>query len=96
MIQEIANILVQPGHENAFEQGVDQARPLFLRASGCHGVALYRSIEEPLRYTLVVQWETVEDHMVHFRESADFQEWRKLVGPHFADPPVVHHVQQII
>jgi len=96
MIQEIARILVQPGHEEAFEQGVAQARPLFLRARGCHGVALYRGIEKPLAYTLVVQWETVEDHTVHFRESADFQAWRELVGPHFASPPAVHHVQQVI
>ena len=34
---------------------------------------LYRSIEQPQRYTLVVDWETVENHMVDFRESTDFR-----------------------
>lgn len=96
MIQEIASILVQAGHEKAFEDGVGQARPLFARARGCHGLELHRSIEEPQRYTLVVQWESVEDHMVHFRQSADFQEWRRLVGEHFASAPAVHHEQKVL
>jgi hypothetical protein len=34
----------------------------------------------------------VENHMVDFRESEDFQEWRRLAGPHFAAPPRVEHV----
>ncbi|MBV7486714.1 antibiotic biosynthesis monooxygenase [Bordetella sp. BOR01] len=96
MIQEIASILVTAGHEAEFETGVAQAKPLFMRARGCHGVALHRSIENPQQYTLVVDWETVENHMVDFRESADFQEWRKLVGPHFAQPPQVHHETKVL
>jgi len=96
MIQEIAHILVKPGHESAFEAGVAQAKPLFLRARGCHGLALHRSVEEPLRYTLVVQWASVEDHMVHFRESDDFQAWRALVADHFDGAPVVHHEAQVL
>ncbi|MCD0503273.1 antibiotic biosynthesis monooxygenase family protein [Bordetella petrii] len=96
MIQEIASILVTAGHETDFEAGVAQAKPLFLRARGCHGVALHRSVENPLQYTLVVDWETVENHMVDFRESDDFQEWRKLVGPHFAQAPQVHHETRVM
>ena len=82
--------------EALFEAGVAQAKPLFLRAKGCHGMELYRSIEHPQRYTLVVSWETVENHMVDFRESTDFQEWRKLVGGFFVEPPQVHHEQKVI
>jgi hypothetical protein len=41
----------------------------------------------------MVTWETVDDHTVHFRESQDFQEWRRLVGGFFAGPPQVGHVQ---
>ena len=54
MIQEIASIHVREGQEALFEAGVTQAKPLFLRARGCHGMELYRSIEQPQRYTLVV------------------------------------------
>ncbi|MNT48405.1 hypothetical protein D3C72_1851860 [compost metagenome] len=57
---------------------------------------LFRSIEQPEQYTLVVEWETVEDHMVHFRESPEFQQWRALVGDTFAAPPNVHHVSKAL
>ena len=95
MFWEIAQIEVKPGEESAFEQGVEQAVHLFRRAKGCHGMRLHRSVEVPTRYRLVVHWETVEDHTVTFRGSADFQEWRKLVGPHFASPPVVEHTSAL-
>jgi len=93
MIFELAQIDIKPGKESAFEQGVSQAAPIFKRARGCHGLQLLKSIEQPSRYTLMVTWETVEDHTVHFRQSADFQEWRRLVGECFAAAPQVNHVE---
>jgi len=92
MVTEIAQIDVKPGMEAEFESGVKSAAPLFKRAKGCHGMELRRSVEKPQRYRLYVEWATVEDHTVAFRGSADFQEWRKLVGHCFASPPEVEHV----
>ena len=96
MIREIAQIDVKPGMESEFEAGVQKAAPLFQRAKGCTGMALQRSIEQPARYRLVVQWATVENHTVDFRGSADFAEWRQLVGHCFAQPPQVEHVREVV
>ena len=96
MIFEIAHIAVKPGMEAAFEQGVAEAAPLFQRARGCHGLTLQRGIEEPTHYRLVVRWETVEDHTVHFRNSEDFQSWRRLVGHCFESVPRVEHVATVL
>src|SRR5262245_49190965 len=96
MIIEIAQIDVKPGLEQEFEAGVNAAAPLFKRAKGCTGMELVRSIEHPSRYRLFVKWETVENHTVDFRGSADFQEWRKLVGHCFAQAPHVEHVRQAV
>jgi len=96
MITEIAQIAVKPGLEEEFEGSVKQAAPIFRRAKGCHGMELRRSIEKSSRYHLFVTWETVENHNVDFRGSADFQEWRKLVGHCFAAPPEVEHVRQVV
>lgn len=96
MIFEIAIIEVKAGEEAAFEAAAAKAVPLFKRAKGCHSMELQRSIEMPSRYRLVVKYETLEDHTVHFRNSEDFQEWRRLVGPHFASPPVVEHTQTVL
>ena len=95
MIYEIAEIEVTAGSEVAFENAVAQASPLFKSAQGYCSLALNRSSEFPQRYRLVVGWETIEDHMVTFRESDGFQEWRRLASPHFASPPRVEHVRVV-
>jgi heme-degrading monooxygenase HmoA len=95
MFLEIAQIDVKPGMETEFESHVATAAPLFRRARGCSGMLLQRSHEKPQRYRLVVQWQTVENHTVDFRGSADFQEWRRLVGHCFASPPEVEHVREV-
>lgn len=94
MVLEIAQIDVKPGLESEFEAGVANAAPIFKRAKGCKGLDLQRSVEKPGRYRLFVTWETVENHTVDFRGSADFQEWRRLVGHCFADTPYVEHTRQ--
>ena len=96
MIHEIAEIDVIAGSEAAFEAAVAEAAPHFKLARGCRSFALDRSIEHPQRYRLMVGWDSVEDHMVHFRESAGFQSWRALVGHLFATPPRVEHVERVI
>ena len=96
MVFEIAEIHVVSGHGHDFEAAVQQAIPLFKRAPGCRGMVLQRVIEVPDKYRLVVQWETLEDHTVRFRGSPDFQEWRRLVGGHFAAAPVVEHAAEIL
>ena len=94
MILEIAQIDVKPGMEAEFEAGVKKAGPIFKRAKGCKSLSLQRSVEKPSRYRLFIGWDTVENHTVDFRGSADFQEWRKLVGHCFASPPEVEHVRE--
>jgi heme-degrading monooxygenase HmoA len=96
MILEIAQIDVKPGMEAEFEAAVRKAAPIFQRAKGCKSVTLQRSHEMPQRYRLFVQWATLENHTKDFRESADFREWRKLVGHCFAAPPYVEHVTEVL
>jgi quinol monooxygenase YgiN len=96
MITEIAQIDVKPGTEAEFERGVKQAVPIFQRAKGCRSMEVRRSIEKPNRYRLFIGWETVENHTIDFRGSADFQEWRKLVAHCFASPPDVEHVSEVV
>ena len=96
MIYEVAEIEVRAGAEAAFEAAVAEAAPLFQRARGCRSLGLQKVIEKPSTYRLFVGWETVDDHMVHFRASDDFQEWRRLAGAHFAGPPKVDHVEFVL
>lgn len=96
MITEIAQIEVQPGQEQEFEEAVAEALPHFLAADGCHGVDLLRGVEHPSRYRLMVRWETVEHHTVTFRASEGFARWRALAEPYFAAAPQVEHVHSVL
>ncbi|QDG93893.1 antibiotic biosynthesis monooxygenase (plasmid) [Rhizobium sp. NIBRBAC000502774] len=96
MIHEVASILIKPGMREQFEQSFALAVPLFKRAKGCKSIRLERSVEDPLRYLLVIGWETLEDHIVGFRNSDDYQHWRELVGGLFAAPPSVDHTEIVI
>ncbi|GCB04011.1 hypothetical protein PSUB009319_16420 [Ralstonia sp. SET104] len=91
VVFEMAHIEILAGKQGEFEAAVQQALPLFARAKGCHGAELHHIVERDTSYVLLVRWNTVQDHMVSFRESDDFQEWRKLVGPFFAKAPEVVH-----
>lgn len=91
MVLEVADIVVKPGREADFEAGVAKAAAIFAAAPGCRGMKLLRTIETPGQYRLLVEWDTVEDHTVAFRNSDDFKAWRALVGDCFAEPPRVDH-----
>jgi quinol monooxygenase YgiN len=93
---EIADITVKSGLEAEFEKGVAKAAPHFAAAKGCLGLDLQRSHETPQRYLLFVRWETVENHMVDFRNSPAFAEWRACVAHCFENPPRVEHVTHVL
>jgi hypothetical protein len=40
---------------------------------------------------LLVEWDSVEAHEENFRATDRFTQWRELLGPHFAGPPLVEH-----
>jgi len=92
MVTELADIHIKPGLDAAFLAAVRQAVPLFQRAHGCMSMRLEKRVEEADNYLLIIDWATLDDHNVTFRESADFQAWRALVGGFFARPPTVTHI----
>ena len=96
MILEIAQITIKSGMESEFEAGVQRAAPVFKAAKGCKAMELRRSIESPSRYLLFVTWETLENHTVDFRSSANFTEWRNLVSHCFDGAPQVEHAQTVL
>ncbi len=96
MIYEIAELHIQADSHQAFQAAVAEAVPLFKRATGCHAMRLDRTIERPDVYRLIIGWETLETHTVDFRSSADFLEWRRLVGPYFSAPPLVEHTTTVL
>jgi len=92
MIEEVADIRILPDQQQAFEAAIHTGvTTVIARAKGFCGYSVSRGIETPTRYLLRIQWETVEDHTIGFRQSPLFTQWRAIVSPFFAAPPVVEH-----
>ncbi|TAM45488.1 MAG: antibiotic biosynthesis monooxygenase [Burkholderiaceae bacterium] len=94
MILELADIRIQAGQQAAFDEAIQRGlRTVIARAKGFQGFKINKGIETPERYVLQIFWATLEDHTVAFRQSPLFAEWRAIVGPFFAAPPVVEHFE---
>ena len=97
MILEIANFYIHAGQQAPFEAAMKQAiatalsqSPGFIRASVQHGV------EFPEHYVLLVEWETLDDHMQGFRNGPLFAVWRGLLSEFFASPPHMAHYRDVL
>ena len=96
MILEIADIRIPPGQNAAFEEAIARGLDTVVsRAQGFKGAKVNRGIESPERYILQIFWDTLEDHTVGFRQGPLFGQWRAIVGPFFAAPPVVEHFELV-
>lgn len=92
MILEVADIRIQPGRQAEFDEAIQRGvSTVIAKARGFQGWKVNKSLESPERYLLMIFWETLEDHTVHFRGSPAFADWRAIVGPFFAGAPTVEH-----
>jgi len=96
MILEVATLDVKPNQEDEFEAAFSKAQLIISSMAGYNSHQLQKCVEDPSRYILLVNWETLEDHTIGFRESAEYQEWRTLLH-HFYDPfPTVEHYTPVL
>ena len=96
MILELADIRIAPGQQAAFEEAIQRGiRDVASKAKGFQGYKVNHGIESPERYILQIFWATLEDHTVGFRQGPLFAEWRAIIGPFFAAPPVVEHFELV-
>ncbi|MHB1757595.1 MAG: antibiotic biosynthesis monooxygenase family protein [Leptospirillum sp.] len=93
MILEIAILNIRDGEHVAFEQAFAKAQDIISSTPGYISHQLQRSLEVPDKYVLLVNWNRLEDHTKGFRQSMQYQEWKRLLH-HFYDPfPIVEHFE---
>jgi heme-degrading monooxygenase HmoA len=97
MILELADIRIPPGQQAEFDAAIQRGvETVASQAKGFRGYKVNRGVESPERYLLMIYWETLEDHTVGFRQGPLFAQWRAIVGPYFAVPPVVEHFELVV
>jgi heme-degrading monooxygenase HmoA len=94
MILEVADIRIHPGRQAEFDEAIVRGlKEIISQAAGFRSWRVNKGIETPHRYLLMIEWETLEHHTVGFRQSPAFQQWRAIIGPFFAEAPVVEHFE---
>lgn len=95
MILEAVMLQVKEGLETEYEEAFCEASAIISSMNGYISHQLQRCMEVEGKYLLLVQWETLEDHTVGFRQSNEYQGWKKKLH-HFYDPfPVVEHFEKV-
>jgi heme-degrading monooxygenase HmoA len=95
MILEAVILNIKTGLEQDFEAAFKQASSIISSMNGYLSHELHRCIEVKGKYLLLVKWENLESHTVGFRNSAEYQEWKKLLH-HFYEPfPTVEHFIEV-
>ena len=96
MILEHALLPVRPGREEEFVTAFAEAKQIISAMPGFLSLSLSRCQERPSTFLLLVGWETLEDHTVGFRGSADYQQWRALLHDFYEPFPVVEHFDPVL
>ena len=95
MILEAAILQVKEGMEAEYEEAFREASEIISSMKGYISHELQRCMEVKGEYLLLVQWETVEDHAIGFRQSNEYQKWKKILH-NFYDPfPTVEHFEKV-
>jgi heme-degrading monooxygenase HmoA len=95
MILEIAPLHIRDNQSQAFEAAFLQAQAIISSMPGYISHELQHCVEQANHCVLLVRWQTLADHEQGFRQSAQNQEWKKLLH-HFYDPfPTVLHYAQV-
>ena len=91
MILEVALLNIKEGMSLEFEDAFKDAKEIISSMKGYISHELKKCIEEENKYILLVNWQSIEDHEIGFRESIEYLEWKKLLH-HFYEPfPTVEH-----
>jgi heme-degrading monooxygenase HmoA len=95
MVLEVGDIAVTPGCEQQFIDAYRTVRDMLASTPGCRSVRLTHGVENPARFVLLVEWDSVEAHEENFRGTDRFAQWRAAIGPYFAGPPLVEHFTDV-
>jgi heme-degrading monooxygenase HmoA len=93
MILEHAVLEVHPGSSAEFEAAFAAATPIIAASPGFHSLRLERCLEQPDRYVLLVEWDSVVAHEEGFRQSAAYEDWRRLLHHFYPTRPTVQHFE---
>ncbi len=96
MILEVAILNVIQGKEKQFEKDFETVGQYICSINGYIRHSLRKCIEQENKYILLVDWEKLDDHIIGFRQSEQYLEWKKMLHKYYDPFPIVEHFVTII
>lgn len=95
MTIERAEFPVKEGQEDAFAKMMnDEGLAILADAKGCSSARCARGVEDPSKFILLLDWDSVESHVALTKTDA-FERFKSLAGPFFAGPSNMEHFEEI-
>jgi heme-degrading monooxygenase HmoA len=95
MVLEVAIIKIKLEEISNFEKVFPKAEAIVSSIPGYISHEMQRCVETKGKYHFLIRWENIDAHLVNFRQSPKFQEFRGLIGGFFAEPPVAEHFERV-
>lgn len=96
MVLEIVTAQIKSGQERAFEQAFVEASRFIVGSEGYIKHELRRCVEVQGKYLIMIHWNHVDDHMVTFRGSQRFVDFRAIVSPFYESPSQMNHYELVM
>jgi heme-degrading monooxygenase HmoA len=93
MIYEIAQLPVYKEQIENFRHAFAEVAPLLCRARGYCGHMLAQGIENPQQFSLIVRWQSLEDHTPRFEASEDHRVFMMGLQEYLSAEPQVYHIE---
>ncbi len=95
MILEVVTWDIKPNLEKEFESAFGKAQQILTSMNGYKSHQFQKSLENPSRYILLVNWETLEDHTEGFQKSGMYQEYRSMLNQYYEPGAKMEHFKMV-
>lgn len=94
-VLELATLNVKLGQESQFKVAFSAAEDIICGMRGYISHSLQECVENSNRYVLLVNWQTLEDHTVGFRQSDEYEKWVELLHHFYQPVPTVERFRAV-
>lgn len=92
---EIIRYNIAAGQEAAFEDAYRKAGEHLRASPHCLSYQITRCVEEPGRYIVRIEWDSLEGHLQGFRKSPVFRDFFALVRPYVGAIEEMQHYEEL-
>lgn len=94
MVTEHVTLQVKPDQTDDFETAMGEGRQILEAAVGASNVRLMKGHENPDKYLLLIDWESVGHHE-EFTRQPGIEDFRALIGKFMAGKPAMEHFHTV-